>query len=370
MIDNGNKLISNGDNKMAEHKTDNNSLAALIYTSGTTGTSKGVMLSQKNLASNAVGACKLISFPESFLLILPLHHIFALSVGVLTIMLQGTSIAINQSLKNIQGDMQKYKPRNIFMVPLLAMTFYKQIMALAKGNNDIENLRKIANMAFGGNLTAIGCGSAPIDVKYINGYRELGMEFVEGYGLTESAGIASVNRNKYYRDGSIGLVPPSCEVKIAEPNEIGHGEICIKGNIVMLGYYRNEQATKDVFDDEWFKTGDIGYIDEDGFLYISGRKKNLIILSNGKNVYPEEIEFALCNSFSYIKEVVVYEDNDMITAEVFLDTENIPDCISRLDNDIIEFNRTQPIFKNIGKTIVRETEFPKTTSRKIKRQYK
>jgi len=193
---------------------------------------------------------------------------------------------------------------------------------------------------------------------------------VEGYGLTECTGVVSVNRNQWYRDGSIGQVLPCCEVKIKEPNEDGHGEICVKGDIVMLGYYKNEQATKDTFDGEWFKTGDIGYMDDDGFLFISGRKKNLIILSNGKNVYPEEVEFALLNGIPYIKEAVVYAQDDAIVAEVFLDTENVPDCVSRLDGDIVALNQTLPPYKNIGKTIIRDTEFPKTTTKKIKRQYK
>ena len=256
------------------------------------------------------------------------------------------------------------------MVPLFAETFYKQIMALAGGDTSKENLLKLATAVFGGNLKTIGCGAAPIDVKYINGYRELGIEFVEGYGLTECAGVVSTNRNQYYRDGSVGQILPNSKVKIAEPDDDGNGEIYAKGDHIMLGYYKNEQATEEAFDGEWFKTGDIGYMDEDGFLFISGRKKNMILLSNGKNVYPEELEFALLKHIPYIKEAVVYADGNTIVAEVFLDTDNNPDCASRLDGDVAEFNKTQAAYKNIGKTVVRDTEFPKTTTKKIKRQYK
>ena len=165
------------------------------------------------------------------------------------------------------------------------------------------------------------------------------------------------------------MIVPHCEVKIVDPDENGNGEIYAKGDIIMLGYYKDEQATKEAFDCEWLKTGDIGHLDEDGFLYVTGRKKNVIVLSSGKKVYPEELESALADYIPYIKEVVVYAKNDLIIAEVFLDIENAPDCASRLDGDIMDFNHTQASYKNIGKTLIRETEFKKTTTNKIKRGY-
>lgn len=161
---------------------------------------------------------------------------------------------------------------------------------------------------------------------------------------------------------------PCCKMKISNPDETGCGEICVKGDIVMLGYYNNEDATDGAFDGEWFKTGDLGYLDDDGFLFITGRKKNLIILNNGKNVYPEELEFALINSIPYIKEVIVCAEDNRIVAKLFLDTENSPDCALRLDGDIMRFNRSQAPYKNISRIEIRETEFPKTTTKKIKRQ--
>jgi len=377
LVEKGNSLIQNGNNSIVKYSIDNNKLALLIYTSGTTGSAKAVMLSHNNVACNAVGTCKIVSFPESFLLILPMHHIFALDVGIAVMMLHGASIAINSSLKNIAGDLQKYKPRNIFMVPLFAESFYKQIMAVAGENAKQETLIQIADKVFGGNLKTIGCGSAPIDIKYINWYRELGIEFLEGYGLTECAGVGSVNRNNYYRDNSIGQILPNSEVKIIDSDENGNGEICIKGDHIMLGYYKNDEATTEAIDGEWLKTGDIGYIDEDGFLFISGRKKNLIILSNGKNVYPEEIEFEL-QGIPFIKEVVVKEDTamhgdtDLLIAEIFPDydnakTQSVNDIQAHFDQAIEEYNKKAPSFKHIRRVILRDIEFPKTTTKKIKR---
>jgi long-chain acyl-CoA synthetase len=290
----------------------------------------------------------------------------------------------------VVADLERYKPANICLVPLFLEKFYKRIWNTAKKKGKdglLKNLITVSNallrigidvrrtlfksvlQAFGGNLKLIITGGAPVDTKYTQGLRDFGVNVLNGYGITECSPMVSANRNKHYNDSSVGPSLPCCEIKISEPDENGHGEIMVRGDIVMLGYYKNEQATKDVFDGEWFRTGDIGYMGKDGFLFISGRKKNLIILSNGKNVYPEEIEFALLNHIPYILEAVVYAEGNTIAAEVFLDTENEPDCAARLSKDISAFNGTVPLFKNIGKTVVRDSEFPKTTTKKIKRQY-
>lgn len=355
--------------KTVINEINNEALAAIMYTSGTTGTSKGVMLSHKNIASDTVAVCQSVFFPDKSLLVLPLHHIAGF-VGVLCMFAYGSRIAINLSLKTLAKDFNRYKPGIMVLVPLFVETFYKQIMALAAKNNDGDGLIKTANQVFGGNLEYIICGAAPLDEKYVKGYLDLGITILNVYGLTECSGAISINRNHYFNAASVGRIIPFCDVKISNPDEDGNGEIYAKGDIVMLGYYKNEQASKETFDGEWFKTGDIGHMDNDGFLYVSGRKKNLIILSNGKNVYPEEIESALLKHISYAREVVIYAKNDEIVAEVFLDTENSPDCALQLNDDIIEFNRTLPIYKNIARTVVRDTEFPKTTTKKIKRQYK
>jgi len=364
------EMLKKGKGKPLQQKINKEAPAAILYTSGTTGAPKGVVLSQKNLALNAIGACQNILFSQNVLLVLPLHHSFSFTGGILVMLLSGVTIAINQSLRDIQKDIQQFKPRNILMVPLLVETFSKQIIMASKGSNDKAVLKKIATAAFGGNLTTIISGGAPLDKKYMEQFREFGITILEGYGITECSPIVAANRNHHYCDGSVGQVLSNCEVKIINPNEDGSGEICVKGETVMLEYYNNEQETKKAFEDGWFKTGDIGYVDEDGFLFLAGRKKNLIILSNGKNIHPEELEFVILNNIPYIKEVVVYAEDNKIVAEVFLDTEGDPGCATKLQDDILKVNKTLALHKNIGKTVIRDSEFPKTTTKKIKREYK
>ena len=390
LIKSGKALIEQGDSRMVDYEVDSHSLCTLLYTSGTTGAPKGVMLSHSNIASNTVAASHHVWFYGNNMLVLPLHHSFAFTAAVCATLLEGSEIIINSSIVNVLSDLQKFKPHNMFLVPLFVETFYKRIWENAKKQGkdnllkkmigvsnsllrigiDIRNIIfKSVHNAFGGNLKVLVSGGAPLETKYIHGLRDFGINVLNGYGITECSPIVSVNRNQYYRDGSVGLVLPCCDVKILEPDDSGHGEICVKGDNVMLGYYQNEWATAEAFDDEWFKTGDIGYIDNDGFLFISGRAKNLIVLSNGKNVYPEEIESTLLSNIPYIKETIVYAERNTIIAEIFLDIENDPDCSFRLEKDIADFNRTLPLYMNIDKTIIRDMEFPKTTTKKIKRTY-
>ncbi|MCL2292067.1 MAG: AMP-binding protein [Candidatus Bathyarchaeota archaeon] len=390
LIQNKNALISQGECKLLDFEVDSNKMAALLYTSGTTGAAKGVMLSHFGLIHDAIAATQYVGIFGNNMLVLPLHHSFGFTAGVCAMLLTGSEIAINSSLRNISKDMQKFKPYNMFLVPLFVETFYQKIWDTAKKNKKeglLKSLIKLSNFllkikidvrrilfksvlaSFGGNLNLIVAGGAPLDIKYVRGFRDIGINVLNGYGITECSPVVSVNRNKYYRDGSIGLVLPVCEVKIANPDENKHGEIYVKGNIVMLGYYQNDKATKESFEGEWFKTGDIGYFDKDDFLYIVGRKKNLIVLKSGKNVYPEELELALLKQIEYIKEVVVYAMDDTIVAEIFLDVVNYPNCSSQLSGDILSFNQAQPMYKRICKPLIRETEFPKTTTKKIKRRY-
>ena len=385
----GNLLIQQGEESVVNFEVDNYALTALLYTSGTTGNAKGVMLTHYGIAGDAIAACQFVNVIESNLLVLPLHHTLGM-VAICTMLVKKSEIYINSSLKNILHDLKKYRPSNIFLVPLFVETFYKQIWENAKSQNKDNLLRKMITFsnalrktgidirrllfksvlnAFGGNLSLIICGGAPLDTKYIHGFRDIGIDMLIAYGITECSPAVSINRNRYHRDGSVGLVLNCYEVKIVEPDENGYGEIYVKGDTLMLGYYKNEQTTIDAFDGDWFKTGDIGYLDRDGFLYLCGRKKNVIILNNGENVYPEELEFALANQIPYIKEVVVYAEDNLIVAEAFLDTESFPDCASLLGDDIVELNRTLPPYKNVGKTVIRDKEFPKTTTKKIKRQY-
>jgi len=390
LLERGNALIQQGEKRAVDYEIENKAMAAIIYTSGTTGAPKGVMLSHYAISRNAVAACQHVGIFGSNMLVLPLHHSFSFTAAIAAMLLKGSRIFINASLKNVLSDMGKNKPHNMFLVPLFVETFYKKIWEGAKKQRKdglLKMLIKISNaflkagidlrrilfksvlQAFGGNLKLIVTGGAAIDAKYIRGFRDLGINVLNGYGITECAPIVSVNRNQHYRDGSAGPVLPCCDVKVINPDENGNGEICVMGDVVMLGYYNNAQATKEAFDGEWFKTGDLGRLDKDSFLFITGRKKNLIVLSNGKNVYPEDLEFALQN-IPCIKEAAVTADGDAIVAEVFLDTENDPGCVSRLDGEIIALNRTLPAYKKISKTVIRDKEFPKTTAKKIKREYK
>ena len=368
LTEQGNNAIIQGDRSVVDCTIDNNTLTALIFTSGTTGMAKGIMLTHKSLMCNTIGVCQNAYWSDRNLLVLPLHHNAGL-VGVLCMIVHGSSIAISGGLKNLQNDFQKYKPRNTVLVPLFIETFFKQIEATAGEINNNVKLREAADKIFGGSLETIITTGAPLNKKFVEGYRGFGVNILNVYGQTEYSAAISINRNNYCRYGSVGQIIPCCELKLSNQTDDGHGEILVKGNSMMLGYYKNELATQEAIGSGWLITGDIGYIDDDGFLYISGRKKNLIIMSNGKNVYPEELEFALSNMMPYIKEVVVYADGDQIVAEVFLDIENYPDSASRLKNDILIFNKTQPNFKNISRTIIRATEFPKTTTKKIKRRY-
>ncbi|MCT4592797.1 MAG: AMP-binding protein [Anaeromicrobium sp.] len=394
----GNELILQGNNDYMENEVDPNKLAAIIYTSGTTGVSKGVMLSHQNLAANTVGTLRHAKVDESSVLILPIHHTFGFTAGVLCMIHSGTKVCINKSLRSVSKDMVNFKPTDLILVPLFLEKMYKKIWDTANKSGKADLLRKtikISNLllkigidlrrrifknildGFGGNLRLIVCGGAPLDPKYTKGFRDFGINILNGYGITECSPIVSGFRNDYFRDGSIGQVLPCCEVKIDKLTSSDDGEILVKGKTVMLGYYKNEKITRESMDGEWFRTGDIGKIDEDGFLYITGRKKNLIVLRNGKNIYPEELEMLVSN-IPYVEEVVVYCEGDSIdkdtniVAEVYFNKEyiesnEIKDSKKELEKDIDHINSTLAHYKHIKKIRIRENEFEKTTTKKIKR---
>ncbi len=221
---------------------------------------------------------------------------------------------------------------------------------------------------FGGNLNAIVCGGAYLDPKFEKGMYEFGIDIYNGYGMTECSPGITCNRPGAIKFGSVGKPIDCCEIKINDPDEDGVGEIYVKGTNVMVGYYNDPEATAAAFDGEWLKTGDYGRIDEDGFLFMVGRKKNLICLSNGKNVSPEELENKLLK-IEYVNEVLVYVEDNRIVAEFFLNTEDYPDAAERINADVHDFNCNMPLFKNIARVKVRDTEFPKTTTLKIVRKY-
>ena len=387
ILEKGKKLITDGMTTFIDYQVNDEELAAIVYTSGTTGVSKGVMLTHKNIAANSVACCKNVYAEGSTVCVLPLHHTFAFTLGVCAILLYRQPIYINKSLKNIMLDFQIAKPSYTFMVPMMIETMYKKVWATAEEQGKDKLLKiliKLSNgllkigldlrrvlfksvlSAFGGNLDWISCGGAAIDLKYIKGFRDFGINVINGYGITECSPIVSSNRPKYWVDGSVGVVVYGSEVMIDNPNADGEGEILVKGLSVMKGYYKNEEATRQAFSGEWFKTGDIGKY-ENGILYITGRVKNVIILSNGKNVYPEELELLL-SEVEGIAECMVYEEHNLITAEIYANDPNDKAEEALITERIDILNRTLPLYKQILQTKFRDIEFPKTTTKKIKRR--
>ncbi len=359
----------------APANSDENAVCAIIYTSGTTGDPKGVMLTQKSLMADTLGACQNAQVTGASLLTLPLHHTFAFTTSVLAMLVYGVPICINKSLRTFQADMKAYQPQNMFLVPLYVETLYKGIWKAAREQKKERLLRaliKISNLLrkfgldlrrklfrsvleqFGGKLDLIICGGAFLEQRYIDGMEEIGVQVLNGYGITECSPVVAVNRNRWSKPGSIGLPLPCCEVQIQ------NGEICVKGDLVMAGYFQDKVATKEAIQDGWLHTGDLGYLDEDGFLFITGRKKNLIILSNGKNVSAEELESQILQ-ISGVEEVIAYGENGHITAEIFSET---PEGIQA---EIAVLNQKLPPYKRIQRVKFRETPFEKTTTRKIKR---
>lgn len=358
-------------------------IAEIVFTSGTTGKSKGVMLTHKNLAWNAMNARSYVYLTNQYstMSILPINHTLENSVGMLAPFANGVTICINDSLKYITRNLQVYRPECMIAVPLVVETFYKTIWReiekqgkaslikvamffaglLYKCHIDVRRkiFAQILNQ-LGGNFRLLVVGGAFLETQMIKDFETWGIDVVQGYGITECAPVVTCNTDRYKKYASVGKVVNGCEVKIVD------GEVWVKGPIVMKGYYKNAEATSEVFDGKWFKTGDLGYLDKDNFLYLTGRRKNLIILPNGENVSPEELEQKIMR-IPYVKEVVVSEADGMILAEVFLDKETEPDAENKIQGDINLLNKTLPNYKKIAKTVVREQEFEKTTSRKIKR---
>lgn len=383
LVEKGKELIASGYTDYLDISIDKDDLASIVYTSGTTGKSKGVMLTHGNFCSCMYGACCNVLLTGPSLLVLPLHHTFGLVASVFAVMFYGQPIYINRSLKRLSADFQKCQPQHLFAVPLIVETLYKNIWTTVKRQGKERALRTLIAIsdtllkckidlrkvffksvisAFGGRLDLIVSGGAPIDPKYIRAFQSFGITVLNGYGITECGPIVSVNRNKFNVIGSVGL-PLCCnQVNISEDREV-----LVKGENVMVGYYHNEEENKKVFVDGWFRTGDLGRIDEYGALHITGRIKNLIILSNGENIPAESIESQVY-TIPYVKEVVAYGKDDVIVAEMFLD-EEVADAKECISADIQAINQRLPFIKNIGKVIIRDTEFPKTTTKKIKRNY-
>ena len=393
------KLIREAEARGYEQREiDENAMSALLYTSGTTGKSKGVMLTQKNILSASEGGLSLLDLGQVCMSVLPVHHSFESTHGITMMIQNGTTICVNDSLRHFMQNLQLFKPDTLCLVPLFVEMMHRKIWQNAERDGQADALRgllrksneelrrgednrgkyfKKIHDAFGGNLKLIICGGAPLSARLMREFREFGILLLNGYGITECAPLVSVNKNRYYCDGAVGIPIACCDVKVENADEDGDGEIWVKGPNVMLGYYKNEEGTKEVMKDGWFNTGDIGRIDGGGFLHITGRKKNLIVLSNGKNIYPEEIEEYLMR-IPYIKEVVVYApltdglNETELCAEIFVAEEYSAGRSAReieetLEKDISAVNKTLPTYKHIGRFHVRDREFEKTTKKSIKR---
>lgn len=382
-IEQGHSSIQSGNHDFTNHPINIERLCAIVFTSGTTSEPKGVMLSHRNLAKDTIISSKNLLIPEGTVSLLPFYHTFGFMACVLCQMLRGYPVYINTSLKRAFDDIKYAKPKHISVVPLLLVAFYDKIWANVRNQGKeklFKNMIKVSNLllkigidirriafkqvfdAFGGNLEMLITGGSLIDEKYIKGFEEIGIKVVNGYGITECSPIVATMRNEHFAPKSVGTIHPELEGRIVD------GEIQIKGVTVFMGYYKDEGATDNAFDGEWFKTGDLGSIDKNGLLYITGRKKNLIILSNGKNVSPEEIESVIKSNIPEVKEVLVYAENDRIVAEIY--SEDLNEYIKdNIEKDIEKLNIKLPAFKQIEKVIFRKDEFDKTTTKKIKRSY-
>ncbi len=409
IIDQGKRIVESGDTSYMEVSIDPEEFKVLIFTSGTTSAAKGVMINNRNLAQNVnvVAAYVYLDNTDRFFSVLPLHHTYESSIGFLLPMSVGASIAVCEGLKHIVPNLKETKPTAMLAVPLLVENLYKKINEnivkskkdkLVKSMIHITNALKGVNVDIkrkvfkeiydnlGGNIRIIVSAAAPIDAKVGKWVQDIGISFLQGYGLTETAPIAALTPEFDPRVGSAGKAVVCAELKIDNPNENGEGEVLIQSDTLMIGYYEDEKATNEAIEiidgKRWFHAGDIGYLDEDGFLYITGRSKNVIVTQNGKNIYPEEIELMLGN-IEEIKECMVYGKEQegskelVITVKVIPNYEKIEEKYGStlkeeeihkiIWEEIKKVNKELTSYKAIKNLEIKKDEFEKTTTMKIKR---
>ena len=396
----GAKRYADGDNSYYDYKIDTNKLASIVFTSGTTGKGKGVMLSQANIGLDMTLGMYNFDITKKTLHVLPPHHTFGSTVNYVGHLSQGCEVYISSGIKHVSDEIREQQPTHLILVPAFLEVMNKKIWAAArKGGKEglLKGMMALSNFLrkfgidirrklfksvlkpFGRKLEMIICGGAKLDEDIIRTFDSIGITVLNGYGITECAPLISANRNKYQKPGSVGTPILACRVKIDNPDENGEGEICVKGPNVMLGYFNNPEATAEAFDkDGYFHTGDYGRLDDEGWIYITGRKKNLIILSNGKNIYPEELEAEL-QKIEGVSEVVVYageskvqKDKITIVAEIYPDFDllkarGVENPQSYFDDQVKLINSKLPVYKAIKCVKLRDTEFQKNTSRKIVR---
>ena len=399
-------LIEAGNRKFLDAKIDNEAMGFMLFTSGTTAMSKAVMLSHKNIVTNLMDIASVLHLDENDTLLsfLPLHHTFECTVGFLYIMYRGAKIAYCEGVRHIANNIKEYQITAMISVPALFETMYKRLMKNIEKKGKLQEVQKLMKLTgmlskvgidfrkkifkeihdgLGGHLRLLVNGAAALSAEVEKGFNDLGIKTVQGYGLTETSPVISAGTDFEQEIGSVGKVFPSVKLKIIDKDENGIGEIHVKGPTVMLGYYQNEEATKAVLDNKgWFNTGDLGYVDKKGFLFLCGRKKSVIVLKNGKNVFPEELETVI-NRIDGVKESFVYgkpeEDDEIdlkICAKIVYDKEAMKEVYGieseKEISDIIwakikEINKTMPSYKYIKEITVTEEELVKTTTQKIKR---
>ncbi len=398
ILENGKALRENGNKQFEETEIDSEKASELCFTSGTSANSKIVMLSQRNIAFDisAMHATEDFRKTDVNLAFLPLHHTFG-STGVLYLLSYGAATAFPDGLRYISQNLKEYGVSVFIGVPLLVESMYKKLEKEVEKQGKtkiIKVARKVTNLLpftkrkvfkpiidqLGGKLRLIISGAAGLDKDVWKGFNELGIKIIQGYGLTEAAPVVAAENAKYGKKGSIGFPMKGIQVKIIDKNEYGIGELAVKGDNVMLGYYEDEEANKNTFtEDGWLLTGDLAYIDKEGFIFIAGRKKNVIVLKNGKNIYPEEIE-TLVNKIPLVKESMVFglpkADDMVLSIKVQYDIEYVKEKYPNLDfskidlilwEKIKEINKTLPTYKYIKNLITTKDEFIKTTTAKIKR---
>lgn len=406
----GRKLLSEGERRYLKAPLDPDAPRILLFTSGTTGTPKAVMLCHRNLVSNILNVSRIVRIrrEDRTLSILPIHHTFESTVDIMIVLYQGGSVAFFEGLKYVTKNMVEAKASILVGVPLIFESIYAKLWKQAEktkrtgalkaairlnqvlqkiGIDKRQKLFRTIYDNFGGNLRMIITGAAGIDPKVLRGFHSLGLEVAQGYGLTETAPILAGTpdgEEKYRKTGSVGKVLPGGELLIDDPDEDGIGEILYRGPNVMLGYYKMEEETRRVLKEGWFYTGDLGFVDRDGWLYITGRKKNVIVTKTGKNIYPEELE-ALLNEDPYVEECMVYglegmqpEDGTIVAVQVRPNTETIKEAFSQTfsQSEVYELirgrveivNQNLPNYKRIRHLVLRDEEFIKTATHKLKRQ--
>ena len=403
LIERGRNLIKEGNREFLDAEINPEEMNMMLFTSGTTSKSKVVKLSHKNICTNLMdlGSVLDVTSEDTLLSVLPIHHVFECTVGFLFSLYNGAQTVFCDGLRHIVENLKEYEVSVMACVPAIYerifMMIRKNLEKQGKLEETLKNEEKYRELPIGekkeifkeihemigGKVKLFISGAASLDPKIEERYRLLGINLVQGYGLTETSPVVAIGTNKYYKTGSIGKTVPSVEAKLVNENEEGIGELIVKGPSVMMGYYEDEKATNEVIKDGWFYTGDLARIDKEGYIYICGRKKSVIVLKNGKNIFPEEMENlvnkieGVTESFIFGKQLSEDKENIKINVKIVFDRKTVEDVYKvKTDEEIYEaistkikeINKTMPKYKAIRGMILTETPLIKTTTNKIKRQ--